>query len=216
MGIFFAKKKPASRVTEHDKAVLQLKHSRDKIKQYQRKIEQTLEKERLLAKKLIQNGQKDRALLLLRKKKFQEQLLSKTDGQLENLERMVHDLEFAQVELKVIDGLKVGNTALKKLHDLLSIDEIEKVMEETNEGIEKQREINEVLLGALTQEDESEVEAELDVLLDAEIKEKAPEVPKDVQEIPEDVTLPDVPEELPEKKKERTKENAPEAIALEA
>lgn len=216
MGIFFAKKKPASRVTEQDKAILQLKQTRDKIKQYQRKIEQTLEKERLLAKKLIQNGQKDRALLLLRKKKFQEQLLSKTDGQLENLERMVHDLEFAQVELKVVDGLKVGNTALKKLHDLLSIDEIEKVMEETNEGIEKQREINEVLLGALTQEDESEVEAELDALLDAEIKEKAPEVPKDVQEIPDNVILPDVPEELPEKKKERTKENVPEAIALEA
>ncbi|XP_043259399.1 charged multivesicular body protein 6 [Colletes gigas] len=209
MGIFFSKKKPPSRVTEQDKAVLQLKQTRDKIKQYQRKIEQTLEKERLLAKKLIQNGQKDRALLLLRKKKFQEQLLSKTDGHLENLERMVHDLEFAQVELKVVDGLKVGNTALKKLHELLSIDEIEKIMDETNESIEKQREIDEVLLGALTQEDESEVEAELDALLEAEVKEKAPEVP-------EDITLPEVPEELPSKEKERTKKKVPEAVALDA
>ncbi|XP_076619380.1 vacuolar protein sorting 20 [Colletes latitarsis] len=209
MGIFFSKKKPPSRVTEQDKAVLQLKQTRDKIKQYQRKIEQSLEKERLLAKKLIQNGQKDRALLLLRKKKFQEQLLSKTDGHLENLERMVHDLEFAQVELKVVDGLKVGNTALKKLHDLLSIDEIEKIMDETNESIEKQREIDEVLLGALTQEDEGEVEAELDALLEAEVKEKAPEVP-------EGITLPEVPEELPSKEKERTKKKVPEAVALEA
>ena len=37
----------------------QLKQTRDKIKQYQRRIEQNLEKERLLAKKLIQNKQKE-------------------------------------------------------------------------------------------------------------------------------------------------------------
>lgn len=42
-----------------------------------------------------------RAKLLLRKKRFQEQLLDKTDGQLENMERMIHDLEFSQVELQV-------------------------------------------------------------------------------------------------------------------
>ncbi|KOX73927.1 Charged multivesicular body protein 6 [Melipona quadrifasciata] len=214
MGIFFSKKKPPSRVTEQDVVsflpfLQQLKQTRDKIKQYQRRIEQNLEKERLLAKKLIQNKQKERALLLLRKKKFQEQILSKTDGQLENLEHMVHDLEFAQVELKVVDGLKVGNAALKKLNDLLSIDEIEKVMDETREGIEKQREIDAILSGELTENDENEVEAELDALLAAEVEEKVPEVP-------EDVILPDVPEELPEKKKERTKENAREAIALEA
>lgn len=107
---------------------------------------------------------------------------------------MVHDLEFAQVELKVVDGLKVGNAALKKLNDLLSIDEIEKVMDETREGIEKQREIDEILSGELTENDENEVEAELDALLAAEVEEKVPEVPKDI-------ILPDVPEELPEKKK---------------
>ncbi|CAK9826338.1 Charged multivesicular body protein 6 [Anthophora retusa] len=226
MGIFFAKKKPPSRVTEQDKAILQLKQTRDKIKQYQRRIEQNLEKERLLAKKLIQNKQRERALLLLRKKKFQEQILSKTDGQLENLERMVHDLEYAQVELKVIDGLKVGNAALKKLHDLLSIDEIEKVMDETREGIEKQREIDAILSGELSDKDESDVEAELDALLAAEVEEKTPEVPKDITvpeepqvtlpEVPQEVTLPEVPEELPEKRKERTKEKTQEAVAIEA
>lgn len=209
MGIFFAKKKQPSRVTEQDLAILQLKQSRVKIKQYQRRIEQDLEKERLLAKKLIQNGQKDRALLLLRKKKFQEQLLSKTDGQLENLERMVHDLEFAQVMINVTDGLKAGNTALKQLHDIVSVDDIEKIMDETREGVEKQREIDEILTGALTQEDEQDVEAELDSLLAEEFNKEAPEVP-------EDIALPSVPEELPEKKKERTKEKMQEAIAVEA
>ncbi|XP_078048188.1 vacuolar protein sorting 20 [Augochlora pura] len=217
MGIFFAKKKPPSRITEQDRAVLQLKQTRDKIKQYRKRIEQTLENDRLLAKKLIQNGRKDRALLLLRKKKFQEQLLSKTDGQLENLERMVYDIEFAQVEMKVVDGLKVGNIALKKLHDLLSIEEIDKIMDETKEGIDKQKEIDEILLGSLTQEDEGEVVAELDALLAAEVEDKTPEVPADVTlpEEPEIIALPEVPQELP-KQKERTKDKIPESIALEA
>ena len=40
---------------------------------------------------------------------------------------------------QVLDGLKDGNAALKKMHDLVSIDEIERIMDETQEGIEKQK-----------------------------------------------------------------------------
>ena len=78
MGNLFAKKTPKSRVTEQDKAVLQLKTQRDKLKQYQKKIQLNLEKERELAKKLLKDGKKDRALLLLKKKRAQESLLAKT------------------------------------------------------------------------------------------------------------------------------------------
>lgn len=208
MGIFFAKKKHSSRVTEQDLSILQLKQARDKVKQYQRKIEGNLERERQLAKRLIQNGQKDRALLLLRKKRFQEQLLTKTDGQLENLERMVHDIEFAQVEIKVVDGLKIGNAALKTLNEVLSIDDIEDIMLETKEAVEKQNEISEMLSGVLTPEDETEVEAELDQLLADEAKEAMPEAPEE--------KLPEIQEELRENKKVRTKESTREAVAVTA
>ncbi|KAJ8958381.1 hypothetical protein NQ317_001994 [Molorchus minor] len=47
-----------------------------------------------------------RAKLLLKKKRYQEQLLLKTDAQLENLEKLTHDIEFAQVEVQVVEGLK--------------------------------------------------------------------------------------------------------------
>lgn len=112
---------------------------------------------------------------------------------MENLERMVQDIEFAQVETKVIDGLKVGNEALKKLHDILSIDEIEKVMDETREGVEKQQEIDALLTGVLTDEDESEVEAELDRLLASEKEEETIMEPE--------ISLPSVPETDPLKEK---------------
>ncbi|KAK9512780.1 hypothetical protein O3M35_001121 [Rhynocoris fuscipes] len=210
MGNLFGKKK-VSRVTEHDKAVLQVKQQRDKLKQYQIKIEQKLENERQLAKKLLNSGQKERAKLLLKKKRYQENLLSKTDGQLDNLEKMIHDLEFAQVEIKVVEGLKVGSEALKSLNELLNIDEIERIMDETKEGIEKQQEINYLLHGKLTEEEEEDVEKEYEELLKLEeekLSEKLPDVP-----IGEPPTPTDVSEQ--EKRKEKSHDKT-QRIALEA
>lgn len=102
MGSLFGKhKKPVSRVTEQDKAILQLKQQRDKLKQYQKRIEVNLERDRQLAKKLLDDGKRERAKLLLKKKKYQEKLLQNTDNQLEKLEQLTHDLEFAVVEVQV-------------------------------------------------------------------------------------------------------------------
>ncbi|XP_046400001.1 charged multivesicular body protein 6-A [Ischnura elegans] len=207
MGALFGKsKKTVSRVTDQDKAVLQLKQQRDKIRQHQKKIENNLERDRELAKKLLKDGKKEKALLLLRKKKYQEQLLSKTDGLLQNLEHMVQDLEFSQVEMQVLDGLKAGNEALKKVHEILSVDEVERILEETREGVEKQREIDELLSGALTADDEEDVLNELKEITEGEEEiEKLPDVPT---ELPE-------PEEIVTEKKER-KEASRKKVALEA
>lgn len=205
MGSLFGKsKKQASRVTEQDKAVLQLKQQRDKLKQYQKNIMLNLEKERELARKLLKEGKKDRAKLLLKKKRYQEQILIRTDGQLENLETMANEVVFAQVELQVIEGLKVGNQALKKIHEVLTIENVEQILDETQEAIEKQREIDAVLSGTLTDEDEDAVLQELDDL----IKESLPAVPADkiqqgveAEENEEELALPEVPQTEPEKAK---------------
>ena len=162
-----------------------LKKQRDQLKQYQKKINSVLEKDRQMAKKLLQEGKRDRAKLLLRKKKFQEGLLDKTDGQLDNLERLVHDLEFAQVEKQVLDGLKIGNEALKKANAMFSIEEIEQIMDDTAEAIAKQKEIDELLSGQLTQEDEDDVLRELDQLVEAEAEQQR-ELEAELPEVPTD------------------------------
>ena len=66
MGGIFSKDKKESRINSHDKAVLDLKLQRDKLQQYQKRIELTLETDRQMAKKLLSEGKKDRAKLLLR------------------------------------------------------------------------------------------------------------------------------------------------------
>ncbi|XP_016371662.1 charged multivesicular body protein 6-like [Sinocyclocheilus rhinocerous] len=177
MGNVFGRQgRVTSRVTDQDRAILQLKQQRDKLKQYQKKIPLQLEKERHLAKQLLKDGKKERALLLLKKKRYQDQLLDKTDIQIANLERMVQDIVFAQIEIKVIEGLKAGNDCLKQMHEVMSIEEVERILEETQEAIEYQKQIDELLAGFLTAEDEDAVLAELETITQGQ-----------------DITLPELP-----------------------
>uniref|UniRef100_A0A3B3ZVT2 Uncharacterized protein n=1 Tax=Periophthalmus magnuspinnatus TaxID=409849 RepID=A0A3B3ZVT2_9GOBI len=185
MGNVFGRKSQPSRVTDQDKAILQLKQQRDKLKQYQKRITVQLEKERLLAKQLVKDGKKKKALLLLKKKRYQDQLLDKTENQISNLEQMVQDIEFMQIEMKVIEGLKIGNECLKRMHEIMSIEDVESILDETQEAIEYQRQIDEMLAGSLTQEDEENILAELEAITQGEDI-ALPEVP--------DEALPDIPE----------------------
>lgn len=129
---------------------------------------------------MLLNNINRKAISLLRKKKLQENLLAKTDAQLENIEQMVQDIEFAQIEAKVLLGLKSGNEALNKMHKLMSLENVEKIMDDTREAVEYQQQIDDLLAGGLTSQDEEDVEAELeDILNQAEKNIELPNVPID-------------------------------------
>jgi charged multivesicular body protein 6 len=178
-----------------------LKQQRDKLKQYQKKLTLQLEKEKELARELLKQGKKEQAKLLLKKKRFAESMLVKTDAQMDNLEQMVHSLEFAQIELQVVEGLKKGNESLNAMHKLMSLEDVERIMEDTQDAVEYQRQIDELLGQNLTQEDEDEVLKELEELTAV----KLPEVPNETPVITED-QLPEVPEtELPVMKEKASK-----------
>ena len=51
----------------------------------------------------------------------------------------VHDIEFTQVEIQVVEGLKGGNEALEALHQIMSLDDVERIMGDTEDAIEYQR-----------------------------------------------------------------------------
>lgn len=202
-------KKKSSRITESDEAILKLKKQRDELKKYQKRVNAVIERDRKVAKKLLEEGKKDRARLLLRKKKHQETLLERTDKQLDNLEQLVYDIESADVQRKVLDGLKSGSEALKAANAMFSIEEIESIMDDTVEAVEKQREIDALLSGQMSSEDEDAALAELDEMI-AEA-DKVAEMPEE-DLVPQ---LPDVPsDKIPEAKKE--KEKKPGKVAVEA
>ncbi|XP_005056342.1 PREDICTED: charged multivesicular body protein 6 [Ficedula albicollis] len=168
-----------------DRAVLQLKQQRDKLRQYQKRLSLGLERERALARQLLRDGKKEKAMLLLKKKRYQEQLLDKTENQISNLERMVQDIEFTQIEMKVIEGLKIGNECLNKMHQVMSIEEVERIIGETQDAVEYQRQIDELLAGSLTEEDEDAILEELNAITQEQLE--LPEVPSEPlpEKIPE-------------------------------
>ncbi|KAI8092203.1 Snf7-domain-containing protein [Gilbertella persicaria] len=180
-----------NKITSQDKAILDLKVQRDKLKRYQKNLNVVIDKEVEVAKLALQQGNKQKALLALKKKKYQVQLLEKTDQQLMNLEELTHSIEYALVEKQVLEGLQKGNDVLKEIHKETSIEAVEKLMDDTADAIAYQNEIDEMLHGLISAEEEEEIERELNELREEELNAKLPEVPKN--KLPEPVSDPEIP-----------------------
>jgi len=166
MGGLFSKEKPrASKKTElgiKDKAVLDLKRARDRLDKARKKTELEQATYVSKARMLLQSGKKDQAKLALRMKKYKATQLEKVTLQLSNLEQMVNDVEWAHHQVEIVEGMKAGNLALKELQ--LDADEVADIMAETQEAMAKQQEIDDIISGSLSNEDEEDVLAELDMI----------------------------------------------------
>ncbi|KAL2195846.1 Snf7-domain-containing protein [Corynascus similis CBS 632.67] len=162
----------SSRITAQDQAILDLKTQRDKLHQYQRRITHLTDRETQAARQLLARGDKQRALLALRRKKYQESLLAKTDAQLEQLEKLTASVEFALIQKDVLFGLQQGTSVLKEIHaEMGGIENVEKLMGETAEAIAYQKEVSEIIGGRISVQEEEEVEDEL-AALEAEVAKK--------------------------------------------
>ena len=147
------------------RAILEMKVQRDKLHQYQEKITSLTNRETEIAKECLARGQKSKALLALRRKKYQETLLSKTDQQLEQLQQLTMDVEFATVQTDVLYGLQQGTAVLKQIHaEMGGIEHIEKLLEENAEARAYEKEISDMLGGQISNADEDDVEDELEAM----------------------------------------------------
>ncbi|KAJ9669441.1 Vacuolar protein sorting-associated protein 20 [Coniosporium apollinis] len=176
----------SNKISAQDKAILDLKNQRDKLHQYQKRITVITARETDIAKQCLARGDKQRALLALRRKKYQETLLAKTDAQLAQLEILTSDVEFALVQKDVLFGLQQGTAVLKQIHkEMGGLEAVERLMGESAEAQAYQREVSEMLAGQMSNQDEDEVEDELDAL-EAEVtgvNTKLPDAP--TQALPE-------------------------------
>ena len=135
-----------------------MKNQRDKLHQYQQRITVITDRETVIAKECLARGDRAKALLALRRKKFQESLLAKTDAQLETLEQLTSNVEFSLVQKDVVYGLQQGTNVLRQIHaEMGGIEKVEKLMD----ARAYQQEISDMLKGQISNQDEDEVEDEL-------------------------------------------------------
>ena len=208
-----------------------MKNQRDKLQQYQKKITVITSREHEIARECLKNGNKQKALLALRRKKYQETLLARTDQQLAQLEALTSDVEFALVQKDVVYGLQQGTAVLKQIHrEMGGLEKVELIMGESEEAQAYQKvvicyyttcefhdaditqEISEMLGNKMSNQDEDEVEEELEAM-EREVVgvSSLPDAPTSVRE-----QMPDVPEETPEQRaKRRRKERAAEQQSSE-
>lgn len=112
-----------------------MKNQRDKLRQYQKRITVLTDREKEIAKECLAKGDTNKAKLALRRKKYQEGLLSKTDAQLAQLEILTSDVEFALVQKDVLFGLQQGTAVLKEIHkEMGGIENVEKLLGENEEA----------------------------------------------------------------------------------
>lgn len=196
-----------------------MKNQRDKLRQYQKRIIVITTRETEIAKECLARGDKAKALLALRRKKYQESLLSKTDSQLEQLEKLTSSVEFALVQKDVLYGLQQGADVLKQINkEMGGLEGVEKMMEDNEEARKYQQEISDALAGQMSNAEEDEVEDELEALEREVEGVRLPDAPQKTV-VGED-TLPGVPQTEVEQEQERLQKQKERAkqrrVALEA
>jgi charged multivesicular body protein 6 len=156
--------KAGGTISEHDRAVLDLKVARDRLKKYQRKLDgdaATLVKQ---AQVLVLEGRRDRALMLLKIKKYKLQQSDKADAQLFTVTELIDSVEWEGQQSQVLAALAEGTKALNALHASMPIEDVEQLMADTQEALDYEAEISSVIAGSWSPESESSLMEEFAAL----------------------------------------------------
>eukprot|EP00904_Undaria_pinnatifida_P012033 jgi/Undpi1/7960/HiC_scaffold_24.g10432.m1 len=174
MGNLYSRKKKSSahKVTDQDRAVLDLKNSRDRLTRYQKRLDLECGKLQVQALGMVKAGRKDRALLLLKVKKLKQDQADKASSQLLTVHQLMETIDWESQQLKVFNALKEGNLALQQLHEEMPLEKVEELMADTAENIAMEEEISKAIGGSWTEANEDDLLAELAVLEKEELGEQ--------------------------------------------
>ena len=175
-------------LSQTEKAILDCKSCRDKIKRYIKSLEQKSENSMTKVRELLQKKQRDRAKFYLKQSKLFSEQTKVADGQLEMINQQISNIESTTNMAECAAVLSNGNKVLKELQNEVNIEHWENIRDDLDELKERDTEIKEFFKekGIEQEELDEQCEDEINKLLE-EIHGNdidLPQVPK--EKIPED------------------------------
>ena len=173
MGNFLCPTSRTAKINQEEKALLDCKICRDKIKKYIKTLEKNSSLKKQKAKEALQNKNKDRARLYMRQSKMYQEQIRTAEGQLEMIETQINQIETAQNQRNVFNVLKQGNDILKKLQEEVNVEKIQEISDDLNELKEQNDEITQFFKDRGIEENDEELDDELNKLIDSVQKENS-------------------------------------------
>ena len=175
-------------LSQTEKAILDCKSCRDKIKKYIKSLEIKEQKSMDKVKELLKKKQKDRAKFYLKQNKLFSEQTKVADGQLEMINQQIANIESTTNLNEWAAVLNRGNNVLKELQKEVNVEHWENIRDDLDELKERDEEIKDFFKekGIEQEELEEQCDEEINKLLE-EIHGNdinLPTVPK--EQIPED------------------------------
>ena len=174
---------------DYDRAMLDLKVARDKVRKYQNMLDNESEVLRAKARELAKAGKVESAKTVLRAKKRKELMVEKAEKMLNNVQQQIDSMEQAKMSMEVMNELKATNDVLKQMNEMMPVEEVERLMDENEEHAERLREVQDALTRDMSPQEIEVADEEYEALL-AEInmdkQENQPEPEQEQEDEPEE------------------------------
>ncbi|CAI6244690.1 unnamed protein product [Periconia digitata] len=155
------------------KAILQLRQQLELLNKREKHLHNQMEEQDTLARKYVTtNKTRKFAKTALRKKKNFETAATNTSAQIMTLEEEIHSIETANINKETLDAMKNASTAMKHIHQGMTVDTVETVMEDIREQHEIGQEINNALIAPQAVVDDEELDEELAELQQEQLDEQ--------------------------------------------
>ena len=178
-GGFLGRRCSEAEITECDKAVLGLKTQRRKLTEQQRRAQNAMSELLEDARQGLRNKSRAQASFSLKRRKLVEKRLGAIDQLVVTVEEQLANLEQAKQQSVVIGALKQGTSALQEIQSKIMVEDIDKLIQETDAAQLTQKAINSKVYfecGDVGQELKMELE-ELEQVITDEEKLSLPAVP---------------------------------------
>ena len=164
-------------INQEEKALLDCKMTRDKIKTYIKRLERNANLKKEKAKDALRAKKKDRAKFNLKLSKMYQEQIKTADAQLTMLEEQIANIEQATTQRDAMKVLEKGNEVLKNLQSECNIEKWEKISDDMQDIKDQQDEINQFFRDRNIENVDDDVEEEMNKLMESENNDIENELP---------------------------------------